>query len=833
MAENIQQPDAVAEDGAEERDVPCRRPLAGLCISFVAGLIYGFDFLPPPLVLVCAAAALLVLVWLCAARKWSTPALHAVITATGAALASLTANPPAPDYLGRILERESQTVDLIATIRDQPELLDGVRWRFPVHVEGCRFTYDWLQTFGVVQVLVPATTNSLAPAYGQRRVFTGLLKRQKPDGNRPAFVLLARADPAPAGTGEHSKFYSWCLDQRARAAQILMLGLRESDFPRETAMMRALVLGERTTLDDATRDAFSRTGTLHVVAISGGHVAVLFVLLSQALRSLGVPRPRWFFFIAPILIIYVTLAGLPSSAVRACIMAILLSSAALFRRRTDVINVIAVSAFGILLVAPREVQQAGFILSFLLVLALVIFQSPLRRAIWNRLPSVLTNREPHDPDDEPPAHRRLIRWALDRFVGLFTATLAAWLVAEPLTALFFNLRSPVALFINLLIVPLASLILLCGALSLVIGGTIGGICPLAVEILNHAGRLLISAMIWLVDRASALPGAWQYVVTPSHLWIITYFTLLLLLFFTRRRIRAAAVILTSILIAWWTSDYFLNRRATLEWFRPGETPITLLDLPRENDILINTGDARAHRDLLAILRKRGMDRIHTLILTRPTGEALGGAQKLLEKIPVHEVWLPAWHGRSTITATLLEHCRQRGIPVRELHAGSAAPLPAGLRCEILHPQPGINYRSAAAAGLTLRIEHHGKTILLTGGTGPDYETELIRNNRGFRCDLLLTATGDRLPPGPPLLAAAAPRALVHAQTARTHTDETFTPLEAPAATHLNTIPRHHYWRTELPAPGIFQSLETTTRKLSNHWNSDAWLHGHVHEEEWR
>ena len=215
---------------------------------------------------------------------------------------------------------------------------------------------------------------------------------------------------------------------------------------------------------------------------------------------------------APLLILYTVMTGLQPSAVRACIMAIVYWLAPLLGRKPDIFTTLAVSAIIILAIQPEDLTNIGFILSYTAVLGLVlycpVFSDLLKRSFA------------HDPLKlEPdPAWQTNLRALWHHFSDLLSVSTAAWLVTTPLTILFFGTFSPIGLPANLLVVPLSSLVIITGVLSL----TLGSITLVFADLFNHANLALITLMTESAKWFAAIP--YGYMKAPQvPLWTVLGF----------------------------------------------------------------------------------------------------------------------------------------------------------------------------------------------------------------------------------------------------------------------------------------------------------------------
>lgn len=149
------------------------------------------------------------------------------------------------------------------------------------------------------------------------------------------------------------------------------------------ALLKAMLLGDETEIDPETREAYSDTGIIHIVSISGAHVALLFALIQYALFWLsGKYKKIYLFLLSSVLIFsYVSMAGAPSSAVRAAAMFFLVQLGILSGQKNNPLNQLCAAAFIMLLFRPLWLYNIGFQLSFLAVSSLMIFYAPLIR-LW-------------------------------------------------------------------------------------------------------------------------------------------------------------------------------------------------------------------------------------------------------------------------------------------------------------------------------------------------------------------------------------------------------------------------------------------------------------------
>lgn len=768
---------ATGGDAIEAAPPSARRPLLSLTLAALAGWLCGLNgWCGFPLA--AAAASLLLLITIVRARTvpvaWS---LHAAAAAVALAHGALTAAAPAPNHLKTHLQSRRAFVEVIGSVADEPIQRDGETWLFPFRLEAIRKGPAWQTASGHAEIRMRAYPGR-PPAYGERWRVAGLAVPLAGSPLAARIQTHASAERLAGDTG--SRFHRWLIERRKAASAALGHGIRPGDAVPELGMLRALLLGERSDLDPSVRQAFARTGTLHIVAISGSHIAALMVLLVAVTKAFGRPRTTWILYAGPVLALYTLGTGMTASALRAGVMSLVLLAGPALRRRTDGATALSAAGLAILAVSPFQLQDRGFVLSFLIVGGLMLLYRPILNYLDRWLPG--------DPWqlEHPPAVTA-VRWLARQFFALFAASLAAWLVSLPLTALFFNLFSPVGLVANLFVVPIAFVILLTGCLSF----AASLVSPALTAVFNHANVVFVKAMLWVVDWFNALPGGYRFVEAPPIWAVVVYYVLLFACFLGRGRVRTVAVLASIAALGASVGYHMLSNEARIEcWRNPGSMSV-FLDLPRNRHVLVNTGRAFGGSALERALRARGVDELDALILTGASADVLGAASGLLAAVPAREVWIPDHAGRSPATESLLHVCNERGVAVRRLLAGHEGELAGGVQWQVLHPATGVRYRSAVAGGLVLRLARGPASMLLRGSTA---EPDLLASSIDLDADVLIDLAGDP-PSTDALLAAIRPLSVV----AERDRYEQESPADAPGPLRIGLTP-DDTWSARWPAP---------------------------------
>lgn len=361
-----------------------------------------------------------------------------------------------------------------------------------------------------------------APVYGER--WEILLKHQSERNFNHSFATADENNSKIISAGHGNWLNRICYKGRRDAAELLSRGITRN--PAAVSILHSVLLGYRASFSPELRDLFCKTGTLHIFAISGLHVSIIAVLMAVVLRWCGVSRVHWVYFLAPMLIVYTIATGGRASAVRACIMMILIYLGPVLSRKSDVLSSLAFAALLILSFAPGQLFDIGFIFSFAVVTGIVlicpIIEKPLLRLI-----------EPEPMRLQPESRSTVIlRCIASKFVTLIAVSVSAWLASTPLTMYFFQRFTPVALLSNILVVPLALLIVATGCLSLLMGSCLS----LLAVLLNNLNLVFITALLKIMNMMTLVPfGNVETKQLHPAVVIAWYIVLLFIVFLLKRR----------------------------------------------------------------------------------------------------------------------------------------------------------------------------------------------------------------------------------------------------------------------------------------------------------
>ncbi len=262
------------------------------------------------------------------------------------------------------------------------------------------------------------------------------------------------------------------LQLRQKLLQIYLdVGLTGDEY----AVAAALSLGYKDKLQDDIRHAYSSSGAMHVLAVSGLHVGIIFLVMQSLLGFLR--RKKSLIPLQVTLLIlsiwfYAALTGLSPSVTRAAIMFSFISVGKLFGRNVSIYNILAASAFVTLIINPLNAAALGFWLSYSAVLSIVLFFPPIYRLIKPRYV------------------------ILDKVWSLVAVSIAAQIGTAPLTIYFFNQFSNYFILTNILVIPIVTLIIYL-AMSVFVFSFIPIVAAFLGKILAWTVSLLNTSVFWI------------------------------------------------------------------------------------------------------------------------------------------------------------------------------------------------------------------------------------------------------------------------------------------------------------------------------------------------
>ncbi|HXH71724.1 MAG TPA: DNA internalization-related competence protein ComEC/Rec2 [Mariprofundaceae bacterium] len=547
-------------------------------------------------------------------------------------------------------------------------------------------------------------------------------------------------------------------DARISMFELVRQRIREAAAglePQSAAILMALLLGDRSGIDETTNRLFSATGTAHLLAISGLHMGMAagwamalawWLLTRREAWIVNLPVRRVALTIGVLAAaVYGMLAGWPLPAQRAALMLAAGALAWLLAARTEPLNTLLAALLLILLFDPAAVASLSLWLSFLATAALLMWSvQQQEQSSWQRGITIL-----------------------------LSISLLSWLVTLPLVVSAFGRLPLYGLPSNLLLVPLYGFgvmpLALSGELLAMVGWHSGAAWSLS------GAASLIAAGQWLLAIIAGWPGSGRVVLSPP-MWIcFIYGGLLSAAGFSwwKGRWKTAASV-AALAVTMLLADILVEQQVdTPTWvvWDVGQGAASSLLLPDGGVLDVDVPGSPGSRfnggtKVAEGLRALGITHADVLVLSHAQSDHLGGAPSLLQHLNrLGEIWLadvPAVHGDRRVVQ-IIRKARAMGGDVRWLAAGDSLQW-QGVRVDVLWPPRGYRPANANNASLVLHLQlPDGQRLLLPADIEEAAETAMPLP--GEMDAMLVPHHGSRTSSSMPFVQSARPGVAI-AQTGR-------------------------------------------------------------------
>jgi competence protein ComEC len=694
---------------------PPRQPLFWVALAFSLGLWTGLRaWRPPSWWMIAIVAFLFAAAWFLSRRAWLAKALSfGVWFLIGAFLIQIHGQPT---------QLQDDNAQLLAWADGRPIVLTGhiikegytqnaypgaTRESVDVETEeiasggesqkartGVRLTiHEKVETPESMERRAPVSSRSLT--YGTRVQIRAKLHPARNYGNPGAFdyegylrdngisVLgSAEASDITRLSGfSGSRIELW----RTRVHASIIAKIHQLWPPSQASLMDAMVLGEESFLRNATRTEYQRSGTYHVLVVSGMNLSILAVAIFWTLRQFRIDPAVAAITTVVVSFAYAFVVGVGPPVWRAALMLATYLGARLLYRERNMMNAIGAAALGVLIVDPHALFGASFQLTFLAVFIIAGIGSPILQR--TTLPYArglrLLQATSYDLQVEPAVAQfrldlRLIAGRLERFVGpRFSRALPTFLMRVAigiselifisalmqaglalLMAYHFHRATTMGMPANLAVIPLTQVLMPAAAAAVGLGYISTTLARPAVWISGLALEGITGTVHWLggtqlagasiADLRLAMPSIAMISASIATLMFALYAVQI-----RRARLAAFASVLLIFAVAVWIA-FFPSRPL----IRAGVMEMTTIDVGQGDSILLVTPEGRTllidagglpqwmHSDfdlgeqvVSSYLWNRGIDRLDVVVITHPHADHLGGMPAVISNFHPRELWL--------------------------------------------------------------------------------------------------------------------------------------------------------------------------------------------------
>lgn len=432
-----------------------------------------------------------------------------------------------------------------------------------------------------------------------------------------------------AGHEEKNPFHTYVI---IPVKQYFIKIIDENVGGREGEYLKGLLLGERSNISKEMKENFINAGVAHIIAVSGLNVAYVMLIIWGILLFIPLRHSFKIFITVGCLLFYMDLTGNTPSIVRAVIMASIFLFAQLAERKPNSYNIISFAALVILFIDPRQLFDAGFILSFSALLSIVVIYPIFHRWIY----SVEWYKELDGSKNIVKAFRAV--------VALFLGTLAAQAGTLPVTAVMFKKISIVSLVSNLFAIPLSNISLAIGFIMVLVSPLAGWLA----SVFGAVNSMLLYLQISLIEFCARLDFAFvQTYFVDWMMFIVYYFMLILLLTVNKRnyKLRIAVILLLGLNYSVWKDVSGMTDEAEITYLYTGSANSTLIKMPGGSTVMINAGTSNdkynsAQRTVIPYLKSNGVNRIDLLVMNSLDKNEFRNLLYFVQNFDVSKIMMP-------------------------------------------------------------------------------------------------------------------------------------------------------------------------------------------------
>lgn len=519
---------------------------------------------------------------------------------------------------------------------------------------------------------------------------------------------------------------------------------------KKSGIYRAILIGDRSHVDDDTLEIFKGSGTMHILAISGMHMAVIgtllyagfFWLLSRSEKLLlHFTLKKWAAFLSlPVLLGYGLLAGMNTPVFRAVIMSTIVIISICTDRQKSPGALLAFASIVILTIDPLQLFTVSFLLSFTAILGILFLLPVLKRLLQT--------------STKEPAPRSFTQKFLKWLFAALLVSLVANLATAPISLYSFNRFSTVGPFANLVLEPLICLWSLpAGFLAI----PFTFISPEISTFFLQLGALGLDAAMHTAAFLSSFSFSTLWLPTPPLLLVSIYFIILIFFAYFGWKNRWSSLL--SLLTLSGCITLFVHPPAPsqpkdenalqISYLDVGQGAATLLEYPSGYRILIDGGGSSfstttvGERIIAPFLWKKGIRKLDAIAITHPDADHYNGLGFIIKHFSPKTVWLRDIDGHDDNFKRLIQLAEKLGasvsIPAEGYLWGEEG---ASLKCVANTSGWEVKAGSTASrtrgnSGIVLKACTLQLCALFPGDIGRNIERSLVIQGFDLSAELLL------------------------------------------------------------------------------------------------
>lgn len=499
---------------------------------------------------------------------------------------------------------------------------------------------------------------------------------------------------------------------RAKTIQFFKMNLPKNI----SAILSGLVLGIKGEIQRDTLEGFKDTGIMHLLAVSGLHVGIIYKMLQELFYYLGLSRNLSLLLQGFIIIFYCCISGLTPSVVRATIMIIIMILSNLTVRQYDSVNSLCIAALIILVNNPLSLFSISFQLSFCAALGIIIFYDFFRNRL-SMLPRFLSDS--------------------------MAAGISAQILVLPFSAYYFNKISILGLISTPIVAPAASAALVLGFISSILSFCFLPLGKILVKISGFIIMLIEKVVVFL----SKCPFAYIIIPQVNPFLLFTYFVILALsvkLIIKKEDTKRLGYIVLCVMI--FISFIFIIPKGNIvevTFIDVGQGDSIFIRTDNNKTILIDGGGISSYYSgtfdvgldtVKPFLYAKGVRDIDIMVFTHFDVDHVQGLLSLMKEMNVNMI-LYGMPDDSKFYKEMVQTAKNKHIKVVSIGRGDKFQI-GNVLFEVLHPSKEKSSYTSNDSSVVLKMAYGDVTFLFTGDLEHAGEMEILSSYNNIHSDVL-------------------------------------------------------------------------------------------------
>lgn len=466
----------------------------------------------------------------------------------------------------------------------------------------------------------------------------------------------------------------------------------------ESSILKAMLLGNKNSIDENIREVFQNSSLAHILAISGLHINYIELVLRKILDTFINSKRKKDLIIICFLILFCIFTGLSASCIRACFMICFSIIGQMIYRKVNKINSICFALLFILILNPYNISDIGLQLSFGGIIGLNIFKEIIK----------IKNKD-----------NKITNYIIENL----NTSLAVQIVILPIILYHFNKLSLTFFISNILVSFLILPLLVLGYLSMVISKFN---LSYLISII-YLEKILLKIFVIIANFISKINISKILIITPNILAIVFYYLLVFLITFYSYKLKninnRIIICLIILIVIFSNMNLKFNQNLEINFIDVGQGDSCLIISPFNKKILIDAGEGETQNIydygknvVLPYLLDKKISNLDYVIISHFDSDHAGGVIEILENVKVKNIIISRQYEEIDCLKKVIQICKEKNINIIIVKAGDILKIDKYLKVRILWPdeENKIEENQINNNSIVARLECFDFKMLFTG-----------------------------------------------------------------------------------------------------------------------